>query len=163
MSRVSLSLKHARALLSVWTDEFGDFEPNQQAAFVALQSALAPRPKTSARRKTEARKKSKREETAAIREAVFARAMGLCEMRCGAVAMELHHAFGRVRVKQSERNCLALCRWCHHAITENNPDAETCWERVAVAFCRLGFTEEAARAERESSWRTAKKAAGGAP
>jgi hypothetical protein len=167
--KVTLSLKHARALLSVWTDEFGDFEPNQQAAFVALQSALAPRPKSSAVKRTEARKKSKREETAAIREAVFARAGGRCEMhdqtglRCGLPAEEMDHFFGRGRAKQTVQNCWALCCGDHRNKTLNRPGGAYWFERFAEHARRHGYLAEAARADRESSWRTAKKAAGGAP
>jgi hypothetical protein len=111
-----------------------------------FRAALKPRPVSSARRKTAQKKRTRKEETARIREAVFARSLGLCEFHCGREPTDLHHAFGRVRVRQSERNCLAVCRECHRALTDNKPTAAHWWAYVAFAFRRLGFNAEEAKA-----------------
>ncbi len=69
----------------------------------------------------EARRKRHAEETARIREAVFARAGGRCEWtdggaRCSNAPVHLHHTeggSGRRRQRQSVANTLALCMGHH--------------------------------------------------
>lgn len=148
MRAVKLSVKHARVLLYV-ADGAG-VVASQRAAIEALRAALKPRPVSSARRKTQKRRETRKEETARIREAVFARAGGFCEFNCRQgptgpqhLATDLHHAFGRIRVRQSERNCLALCRTCHRMLTNNEPNAAFWWKWVEHTFRRLGFQAEA--------------------
>jgi hypothetical protein len=73
--------------------------------------------------KRERRRAEHREETAAIRKAVFERAEGKCEgvflqARCFRPATELHHlegGVGRRRQKQTVENCRAYCFECHRA------------------------------------------------
>ncbi len=70
--------------------------------------------------------------TGAIRAEVFARSLGECECGCGQPiyweTFEMDHAFGRIRVEQSARNCWALTSAHHHLKTANNPSA-SCWVR----------------------------------
>jgi 5-methylcytosine-specific restriction endonuclease McrA len=94
------------------------------------------------------RKAEKNAETARIREAVWRRADGNCEgwviartsfpVRCPSVATEMHHIFGRIRVKQSEDNCAALCRACHRACGGNKPSARAWWEWWSAWFLERG-------------------------
>jgi hypothetical protein len=118
-----------------------------------IRAALKPRRSVRlARKRKRAAKADKNAETASIRGAVFKRAEGRCELhipkygRCPQPASEMHHCFGRVRVRQSERNCLALCYLCHRDWTRNVPSAGDCWWQVATALDGLGFREEAGRA-----------------
>jgi hypothetical protein len=148
MSRVSLSTKSARALLAIARCTTNPLLSGDKRAVEELEAALSPRPKSSAVRKTEEKKRSKAAELRDIKAAIFARSKGLCEFLCGRAAVDPHHAFGRVRVKQSERNCLAACRTCHRALTDNNPSAAFWWQRVAFAFSRLGFVPEEGEAWR---------------
>lgn len=59
---------------------------------------------------------SKKEETARIREFCFGRAADRCEFCTLNRPSELHHlegGNGRRRQRQSEKNCVAICEWCH--------------------------------------------------
>ena len=79
-------------------------------------------PGTSRAEAREAKRQRHREETAAIREAVFKRAEWRCQWtlpsgrRCSRLADHLHHkegGSGRRRQRQSVENTEALC-WFHH-------------------------------------------------
>lgn len=153
MRSVRISPKHARTLIAV-VNAFGARSPSEEAALDALRAGLAIKPAVRAARKAKAVKKAvKRDKTAEIRAAVFARANGACEFWCGRSPSDLHHAFGRVRVRQSARNCLALCSECHRALTLNHGGSTYWWSKVALAFARLGFNEshEMAGAHEEKS------------
>jgi hypothetical protein len=140
---IRLSRYHAELLLRAY--EASPISSNVVGQ--ELQRALAPRPKSSARKKADAKRRSKAQEAREIRAKVFARAGGACEFGCGAGATDLHHAFGRVRVKQSVETCLAVCRHCHWKLTENIPSAAAWWGRVVGVLAALGYTESANRAQ----------------
>jgi hypothetical protein len=113
--------------------------PGERRWLEAIDLALKPRRSLKpARQRRAEKKKTKKEETAEIRAAVFERAKGLCEM-CGTFATDLEHAFGRVRVPQKVSNCLAICRPCHRARTNNQPSAEHWWKRYAAHFWKYGY------------------------
>lgn len=117
----------------------------------ALRASLAQKPKTSARKKTERKRRTKKEETAAIREAVFARAGGRCEacsLPFGDLDPgELDHFFGRGKEPQSVENCWALCHTCHRLKTDNRPDAAH-WIEVFLALVAeaYGYREATTKA-----------------
>jgi len=122
----------------------------QTRALAELERALAPRPRSSAVRKTEWKRRSKSAELKVIRVEVEKRAGGKCE-NCGArfspaSPAELDHQFGRVRAKQSVRNCWMLCRPCHRARTNNSPSATWWWARISTWAHALNYraTMEAA-------------------
>lgn len=108
------------------------------------------KPSRLASKKTKAaRKEKKNSETAAIREAVFRRATihgkwtePVCELCFVRRATDMHHVFGRVRVEQSARNCLAVCRWCHDEVGR-------LWAAVAMRLECLGYFAEAAEARKK--------------
>jgi 5-methylcytosine-specific restriction endonuclease McrA len=141
-----------------------------RALFEALEAALAPSAKAKARRKKQADEKKlrpsrKSAETAAIRGEVFRRAGGVCEL-CAVrhhgdarVATDLHHVFGRRRIKQSASNCMALCRLCHLDITNNRPSADACWREVGTLLRYRGHDAEAERAEARRAFVMARKGA----
>lgn len=164
MRTVRISERAARALLA-------ELPPRGQAvmsghplarALAELESALSrlksPKrvasKKATRTRKTEAAK-TKRGETAAIHTNVFNRARlnsgypshPTCEFCEGDWATEMHHVFGRVRVQQSERNCIAVCRICHELLTNPKHAADN-WTRMADVLADLGFHEEASEAAR---------------
>ena len=100
-----------------------------------------PRPKAPGATKAE-RRKEYRERTAFIREAVFARSGGKCEL-CGTelgAAWDMHHTLGGGlrRVRQAISNCVATCFDCHRAIHRNDLVA---LDRIA----RLPFLDAEAR------------------
>lgn len=110
-----------------------------------LRRALEVRPKSSQVKRTEKKRRAKSASTKEIRAAVMERADGKCEA-CGvSPPTDLHHVFGRVRVPQSVRNCLALCRVCHSRFTDNMPSAVVCWGFAAQLLRGLGFIPEAER------------------
>lgn len=98
--------------------------------------------------------KSKRDETAEIRAAVFARAKGLCECGCGAplgldsapFPPSLDHFFGRGHVKQAVENCWALAFGCDRGKTANYPSARFWLEKFALHCDCHGYLAEAAKA-----------------
>lgn len=156
--RISITERTARWLL----DNYRLMPASNNRVSQELERALARQKspkKVQARRATRARKtekaKTKREETAEVHKAVFARASRkfgypTCEACSLRTASEMHHVFGRVRVKQSERNCVALCRWCHAQFTE--PDSAIDVWRTAENILRgIGSEAEAdeARALRQ--------------
>ncbi len=99
-----------------------------------LRAALRVSPKKAAAKKAKRTKvgktkAEKRDETAAIREAVMARAGGRCECGCGrhfegawAQRAELDHFWGRGKAPQSADNCWALSVVCHSAKTNGVPN-----------------------------------------
>jgi hypothetical protein len=165
-ARVSLSRKTAAAFmalegLTVHKDDPATFKALRDVifgldrAFAELRAALRPRPvkalKKARREKTKEKRATKREETAAIRAGAFALWDERCAF-CGLPAEELHHVFGRVRQKQTARNCLPVCSLDHHAITNNRPSAAYWWERTAKAFDLAGFSHESSRARNRLSF-----------
>lgn len=151
MRSVRISLKMARYLADALE---AHLFPDQLAvaAVEELRAALKPKKSVQASRKRrETKGLTKKEETAAIREAVMKRAGGQCENCLAhegpAAPLELDHMFGRVRVKQSERNCWALCRPCHRGKTNNAPTAWF-WLRVFAAHAfSHGYAAEARMAD----------------
>lgn len=108
-----------------------------------LREMLRPSPKKAAAKKAKrqrvvTKKATKKGETAAIREAVMARADGRCET-CGGeeLGLELHHALGRGKAKQAESNCLGVCVSCHRQITRNDPSASFWLQEQANVFRRM--------------------------
>lgn len=88
------------------------------------------------------------------------RSRGWCECGCGKRlrAAELDHFFGRHRVPEAVSNCWLITVECHHAKTDNKPDAAT-WLRKFIAHCkRHGYAEEQARAEARLEWVTTRAA-----
>lgn len=149
MRSVRISLKTARALLEMlgehpWSD-------NQQAVLRAgeeLRAAMAPKRSKAVsgptrRQARETKRLTKKEETAAIRAEVLRRAEGICELCESAGADDLHHAFGRVRQRQSVSNTLAVCRPCHRALTNNVGGAAHWLDLQAMRFRNLGYAETA--------------------
>lgn len=167
--KVSLSVKHARAIAdAVGTLPLGGMSNELARAIDALAAALKPRPKSSQAKRTESRRRAKLDEARRIREAVFARAGGRCEMRyvdgdrCALRPTEMDHFFGRGKTRQTVENCWALCGADHRAKTLNTPSAEF-WLRSFKTHAEMhGYATEASRAEREAEWRAAKKAGGAA-
>lgn len=128
----------------------------ERRLFDELRAALSLKPKSSAVKKTEKRRRTKGAETKEIRAWVMARAGGRCEMCRTRTPTDMHHAFGRVRVRQATNNCLALCRDCHHQLTKNLPDAESAWLTVGDIFDRLDLFVEAAKAKGNAEYAKAK-------
>jgi hypothetical protein len=150
MTRVSLSVKHARALWGLLPN-ISDVSPEESRAMAELSRQLAPRPKSSAAKRTEKRRRTKREETSAIYEQVAKRAGWWCE-NCNRTLDalnpgEMDHQLGR-RVPQSIENCWMLCRTCHRAKTENRPDAEYWLRAIASHAHRHGHYRTGAEVRR---------------
>lgn len=149
MSRVSLSAKHARALLLL-AESSGTFNTEITNARDALAAALKPRPASSAKKKTAAKKRARQEQTSQIHEVVMARACGRCECGCGNEEvefdrLEMDHFFGRGRAESVE-SCWALLAGCHTRKTQNWPDSAR-WLKAFIAHAeRHGYTAEADRA-----------------
>lgn len=172
-SRVSISAKSARALRDFEAQAFdavGGFKWPYAVgeAFSELRAALKPKPRkpwATSRKVKREKQASKREETAAIRREVFARAADkgvpgfpMCEL-CGArKATDLHHAFGKGKVQQTVRNCLAACRACHEEVGHGDAPAAERWAAVARAFAFLGFIDSHAEAVKHQDYHTAKAA-----
>jgi 5-methylcytosine-specific restriction endonuclease McrA len=129
MTRVSLSAKHARALLAIREDHDNAMTTACADAFATLERALKPRPKSSQVRKTAAKRRAKRTETSAIYEEVAKRAPNTCECGCGRPflasmldAPTMDHFFGRARA-ESVDTVWRLRAECHRAKTDGWPDA----------------------------------------
>lgn len=152
MTRVSISRRTAEALLGIRTvDDLWD--PGERRAMEELRAALRPKRRKalsfpSRAKARRAKKETRKEETARIRAEVFARAEGICELCEAAGADDLHHVFGRVRVRQSVRNTLAICRGCHRALTANRPSAAHWLEKQIAHLGAHGYGEEAGQATR---------------
>jgi 5-methylcytosine-specific restriction endonuclease McrA len=129
MSRVSLSVKHARALWGLLPN-VADVSPDERMAMAALEAALKPRPVSSQRKKTAAKRRTRKAETSAIYEEVAKRAGGKCEaceepfspFAYSSLRPELDHFFGRGR-GQSVVSCWLICARCHHAKSKSVPSA----------------------------------------
>lgn len=137
MSRVSISRRAAQVFWDLSLNRWGGSDAELGRAQEELERAMQPKRsvKAAATRRT-AKKTTKSMETKLIRGAVMARAGGLCEV-CGSVGSELHHALGRVRVKQAASNCLCLCESCHREITRSGPSPY--WlRRQGGVFAHLG-------------------------
>jgi hypothetical protein len=117
-------------------------------------------------------KASKTSETRSVRDAVFARAKGTCELldakggRCTLMATDLVHCFGRGkgRLQQSERTCIAGCKSCHRVdLTLNRPGGAEVWMRVGATLEGLGFRFEASEAYRRAEFCRTRAALPAAP
>ena len=90
-------------------------------------------------------------QTREIREAVFARADGICECgECGRWVSEeaghLDHFFSRGKEPQTIRNCWGLHRVCDNQRTRNMPSAAY-WLGLFIAHCGVhGYVAEAEKA-----------------
>lgn len=146
MRSVKLSARDARYILAVLRSEGLDRGP----AAETLRAALKPKPISSARRKTKARRESKREETARIRRAVFARDDYRCVhcgcIDCEAAPLQLDHFFGRGKEPQTVRNCWTLCAVHHRHKTDGVPTASFWLEAFAIHAECHGYRAEAAKA-----------------
>jgi hypothetical protein len=83
--------------------------------------------------------------TKEIRAAVFVRAGGWCECKCGRRLTEnsqLDHAFGRSRAPESVATTWALRIECHDQKTQNRPSAAHWLKRFGEHCKRYGFTAE---------------------
>lgn len=149
---IRLSQKVAQSILSD-LEKFWDSEPLPAPRYVAELRAQLGKPnkaKALRRKRKDAKRATKRDETSAIYAAVMARANARCEA-CDAYVpyggLQLDHMFGRVRVRQSERNCWALCHACHVAKTHNRPSA-THWLLEFIGHAgEHDFTAEARMAQ----------------
>jgi nucleoside 2-deoxyribosyltransferase len=125
----------------------------------ALDAALKPKRSTQASKpRREANAKARKEEWAAIREAVLKRADGKCESPgCGFELgmlqqphpLEVDHFFGgtgRRRALQSVETCWALCRRCHRLKTANEPSAAYWLEDFIPHCARYGYSTPKAMA-----------------
>lgn len=142
-----MSVRDGKELLALLESLLDQHQQDRCRALVNLRAALSPRRRTerqkaSAQAKRSARER-KNEETASIRQAVFLRADGRCELCKTRAPADLHHAFGRVQVRQSVSNTLALCRTCHRLLTDATPSASYWWSLQAEHFERHGYSSEA--------------------
>ena len=147
MSRISLSLKHARAISAYLKDD-PVVSSVIDAAADELRRQLAPKPRSSAVKRTAAKKRSKRKETSSIYEEVAKRAGGLCECCTSSLLTfrpELDHFTSR-RHGQSVETCWMLCSACHREKTDNSPSAAWWLERFISHCERNGYSAEAERA-----------------
>lgn len=148
-SSVRISRRAAQFIHDLLGDP-GILGPQAKQARTELEIAL----RTPAEKRIVPQRNSKglkRAETQSIRAAVMARAGAKCEL-CRATPhdpLEMHHAFGRVKVKQSERNTMILCRGCHRHLTLNHPSAAYWQEKQAQHFEHHGYFEEAALMRRK--------------
>lgn len=141
---VKLSLKVAEELMR-FVEKHVESEFKRPYAASELEGAIRRVKRVSSTRRTlgkpkRAKKAAKRDETAAIRAAVFSRAGGQCELCWCRVPSDLHHAFGR-REPQSVANTLALCRVCHDDLTRNVPTSAYWLTLQARHFERFGYDE----------------------
>lgn len=140
MKTVRLSLRAARA----WHEDMmsGRWDPDLVRE---LEAAISRSTRASATRKRlgapkRAKKATKRQRTAGVREAVMARARGVCECGCLRSFSEtffgqatLDHFEGKARSETLE-TCWALRAGCHSAKTENHPSASA-WLHRFIAHC----------------------------
>lgn len=122
-------------------------------AVLAIVNPKVKRFVKTARKRARAKRADRNAETHSIRERVFERARGTCEVfgvdgkRCTLMATDLVHLFGKKHRKQSERNCVAGCWQCHRLeLTLNKGGSVECWERVAMTLHALGFDPEVSEA-----------------
>jgi hypothetical protein len=151
MRTVRLSLKHARALVSVLGGVTMSMHSVEADARFALEKAIRPRPVSSHRVRKERKRETMRERWAAVRQQVAQRAGPFCECGCGAVFSavdpgESDHFFGRARAESVE-TVWKLSRACHRQKTANHPSAAL-WLRCFIAHChRHGYHAEMNRAQ----------------
>lgn len=156
MSRISLSLKSAKALLDSWPKDWVDGRSYLGKAFVEVQSAIsrAERPKRAVvahKKVTDKKKRTRGKDTKTIRAELVGRSNGICECGCrtafSALApAEMDHEFGRVRVPQAVSNCWLLRADCHRDKTRNKP-SNAYWLRKFIAHSeKHGLDDEAAMA-----------------
>lgn len=142
MRAIKISLRTAQLIHSVLRLSEGQAI---QSAAAELAAAMKPKPVKKFVRAAKARKATKKAtkktETAAIREALFERSRGHCEM-CGDEGSDMHHALSR-RVPQDISNVLFLCRQCHRDITNNRPSAVDALQAQASKFGELGLARTA--------------------
>lgn len=183
MSRVTISMKAARALLE-HLDRYGHDEKTPAGrAREELRRAMEPKRKprkpsawaSQAKAARSIAKAQKRDHRASIREAVFKRAGGQCEGpggsnprnggRCLNPATDLQHVFGRGkgRMPESERNCLAACRTCHDAEGRNDPSGAEWWEWFAQLFQQRGHILEARAARKRAHFERTRASLPAAP
>lgn len=152
MKRVSISERTARDLLGICCTTPGVVSVRARDELQRALSTKKSLPFPTRRQTKASKKQTKREETAAIREAVMDRAGDWCECGCGRVlggshfayAAELDHFFPKSRTRQTVKTCWAITRMCHRDKTDNRPDRET-WLRKFIAHAnRHGFTRECA-------------------
>lgn len=147
MSRFSMSVRDGKELLALLERHLDAGQQDRCRALVNLRAALSPRRKTGRQRASAQAKRiargKKKEETASIRQTVFLRADGRCEICKTRAPAELHHAFGRVQVQQAVSNTLALCRACHRLLTVATPSASYWWLLQAEHFERHVYSVEA--------------------
>jgi hypothetical protein len=148
MTRVSLSAKHARALLAIREDHDNAMTTACADAFATLERALKLRPKSSQVRKTAAKRRAKRTETSAIYEEVAKRADGKCECGCLRDFDETVHGrpmvdlfFGPPQVASVE-SCWLLRQGCRDRKRSDWPDAGY-WLALFIEHCNLHGYESA--------------------
>lgn len=126
----------------------------QQALY--LVGKPSPSRKKPARERKEKKRAAHREDTGALRAAVFARAGGWCEVRelsrvglgelgsvtiterCALAPTEMDHwlgGWGRRRQKQSIETCWALCTE-HHRLRQANYPSAAAWNLRFQKHCR---------------------------
>lgn len=83
-----------------------------------------------------------------LRDAVLARAGGVCECGCGQPLFrpEIDHALGRARAEEAIDNCWALTPRCHFAKTNNSPSAAEWLSKFTTHAERHGYVASEARA-----------------
>lgn len=160
---VRISAKSARQLeqlaYRIEIEQRGLIDPAMEPAIAELRRGLAPKPKSSAVLKTASKKRKKGAETKEIRAAVWKRANGACECRCGRMGDELDHYPGRIRVRQSVASCWLLSAECHRAKTLGRPDSLT-WHRLFLTHAKdHGYMAMADYAQRRIDAETSVQAA----
>jgi hypothetical protein len=111
----------------------------------------APRVKAKAQRK-----QTKREQRAAVRAAVVARAEGRCERilgepgnvmgRCNAPGVEMDHMHGRAR-EESVESCWLHCVLCARAKTTNRPSRGYWLWNFGIHAAGYGYAGQVAKVE----------------
>jgi len=135
---VRISAKDARDLAQLCVEYGGQGMAGIQAR---LRAALSKTKRLSVKRlpsvkAKKTKKQTKKEETMLLRQVLFERARGHCEL-CGDEGGEMHHALSR-RVPQDISNVLFCCRACHRDITNNRPSAVDVLQAQAGKFGELG-------------------------
>lgn len=132
--------------------------------FTPLRRLTPLKPSPMRRVRSSPRRIAKNSETAGIRAAVVERAQGRCECGCGRRfgsgegTPEWDHIAGRVRVKQSVSMTWMLRRDDHRERTLNRPSRNHWLTRFKAHAESFGYTAEAAWAQREIDYATAKAA-----
>lgn len=154
MRSIRISEKTAKELLAYFDDE----QVTVSAQTVReLRSAIRPKPSSTSYAKQKRKKKaSRRDEAAAIRAQVMARAGGRCECGCEhnvygedesfLFVATMDHFWGRGKTKQTVENCWCLAIRCHDQKTMNFPNAATWLCKFITHAQKHGYTSEASRA-----------------